>query len=298
MMTNRRWKHWLAGAAAGLLLAAGAAGRAPAGAVLTASEAALRAVAGSARPYSGEATLPLRATFEGMGWTVTWDAKTRSARLARKGHAWTAAEGKTGLTGTTNIAGSAPNRIEDGVFRLPARTAAKLLESARKLETAEASAQTAGTASGSGSANAGGRAAQNAGAGRSTQNVGTFAEYTEEDLLWLARIIEAEAGGEPMEGKIAVGNTILNRVKSADYPDTIYGVLFDRKWGVQYTPTSNGTIWNDPSGDAWDAARRCLEGENPVEDCLFFLNPRIAKSFWIVENREYYCSIGGHDFYR
>ncbi len=101
-----------------------------------------------------------------------------------------------------------------------------------------------------------------------------------------------------MEGKIAVGNTVLNRVKSDDYPDTIWGVIFDRKWGTQYTPVSNGTIWNDPSADSREAARRCLEGENPVADCLFFLNPDIAVSFWIVENREFYCTIGEHDFYR
>ena len=286
-MTNKTWKPLLAGIAAALTLTGPAAamdGAAPA--------AILSAQSETQAPCREEATLPLRATFEGMGWTVTWDAGARSASLSHKGHTWTAAEGGHGLTGATTIPGCAPNRIVDGVFRLPKRAAARLLESARQLEAAPAAPPQ--VPAGAGSA---GNPAPGDRAGSGTQAPETPA-FTQDELFWLARIIEAEAGGEPMEGKIAVGNTILNRVRSADYPDTIYGVIFDRNWGVQYTPTSNGTIWNDPSGDAWDAARRCLEGENLVEDCLFFLNPRIAKSFWIVENREYYCTIGGHDFYR
>ena len=285
-MTNRTWKPMLAGIAAALILAG------PAAALDGAALAAILSAQSETQALCREeATLPLRATFEGMGWTVTWDAGARSASLSHKGHTWTAAEGGCGLTGATDVESCAPNRIVDGVFRLPKRAAARLLESARQLEAVPA-AQPQPPAGSAANPAPGDRA------GSGTQDPETPAAYTQDELFWLARIIEAEAGGEPMEGKIAVGNTILNRVKSADYPDTIYGVIFDRNWGVQYTPTSNGTIWNDPSGDAWDAARRCLEGENLVEDCLFFLNPRIAKSFWIVENREYYCSIGGHDFYR
>ena len=283
-MTNRTWKHTLACAAALLALSGPAA----------VPDAAALAARIEAPPCREEATLPLRATFEGMGWTVTWDAAARSASLSHKGHTWTAAEGGRGLTGTTEVPSCAPNRIVDGVFRLPKRAAARLLESARQLEAAPAAPSPTGAQAPAG------RAGNPAPGDRDIPGpkAPEAPAYTPDELYWLARIIEAEAGGEPMEGKIAVGNTILNRVKSADYPDTIYGVIFDRNWGVQYTPTSNGTIWNDPSGDAWDAARRCLEGENLVEDCLFFLNPRIAKSLWIVENREYYCTIGGHDFYR
>ena len=54
--------------------------------------------------------------------------------------------------------------------------------------------------------------------------------YTEDELYWLARIISAESQGEPLEGKLAVGTVVLNRVASPDFPDTIYGVIFDTKW--------------------------------------------------------------------
>lgn len=121
--------------------------------------------------------------------------------------------------------------------------------------------------------------------------------YTEDDILWLARIIEAESAGEPMEGKIAVGNVVLNRVNSPDFPNTIYGVIFDTNNGVQYEPVINRTIYNSPSLESVVAAKRTLRGENYVGDSLFFFNPVIAVSSWISENRTYYTTIAHHAFY-
>lgn len=118
-----------------------------------------------------------------------------------------------------------------------------------------------------------------------------------EEMLWLSRIIEAESAGEPMEGKIAVGNVILNRVNSPDYPDTIYGVIFDRKNGVQFEPTLNGTIYNTPSASSIIAAKRALNNENYAGDSMFFLNPAIAASNWIENNRPFYTRINNHYFY-
>ena len=121
--------------------------------------------------------------------------------------------------------------------------------------------------------------------------------FTEDELYWMARIIHAEAQGESFEGKVAVGNVILNRVASELYPDTIYGVIFDRKHGVQYEPVLNGTIYNTPSAESVRAAKTALRGTNVIGECLFFFNPRIAQSNWISQNRVFYKTIGNHDFY-
>ncbi len=123
------------------------------------------------------------------------------------------------------------------------------------------------------------------------------AVYSSDDVYWLSRIINAEAGGEPMKGKIAVGNVVMNRVAHPSYPNTIYGVIFDRKYGTQFTPAANGTIYRTPNADSVRAAKICLEGYSLSEDMLFFLNPRIASSFWIVRARTPVMSIGNHDFY-
>ena len=118
------------------------------------------------------------------------------------------------------------------------------------------------------------------------------ASYDEDDVYWLACIIYAEARGESMEGKIAVGNVILNRVASDEFPDTIYDVIFDTNWGVQFEPVSNGTIYCTPDEDCYEAARRALDGEDIVGSSLYFFNPSLASSFWISNNCEYVTTIG------
>lgn len=124
-----------------------------------------------------------------------------------------------------------------------------------------------------------------------------ISSYSEEDLYWLSRIISAESRGEPLEGKIAVGNVVLNRVKSPEFPDTIYGVIFDGRWGGQFEPVRNGTIYNTPTEESVQAARLCLQGVNVVGESLYFLAPALAQNFWIPQNREFAATIGCHDFY-
>ena len=121
--------------------------------------------------------------------------------------------------------------------------------------------------------------------------------YKSDEVYWLSRIIHAEAGSEPFAGKIAVGNVVLNRVESRLYPNTIYGVIFDRRNGTQFSPVSFGTIYRTPSAESVIAAKICLEGYTLSEDILFFMNPRLSTTNWIAENRPYAFTIGRHDFY-
>lgn len=121
--------------------------------------------------------------------------------------------------------------------------------------------------------------------------------YNSDDLYWLSRIIYAEAGGESLEGQIAVGNVVLNRKAHPSYPNTVYGVVFDRNGGTQFTPVSIGTIYKTPSNAAVIAAKICLEGTTVSKDALFFMNPRIATSNWISRNCKFLFTIGNHDFY-
>lgn len=121
--------------------------------------------------------------------------------------------------------------------------------------------------------------------------------YSEDDLYWLARIISAESRGEPMEGKLAVGSVVLNRVASDRFPDTVYGVIFDREWGVQFTPVANGTVYQAPTAESVEAAKLCLEGVRVAGDSLYFLNPEQSTNFWVMNNRPYVTTIGCHRFY-
>lgn len=119
-----------------------------------------------------------------------------------------------------------------------------------------------------------------------------------DELYWLSQIISAESQGESWEGKLAVGNVVLNRVKSPDFPDTIYGVIFDDRWGGQFEPVRNGTVYNDPTPESIRAAEACLNGVTVMEDGLYFLAPALTENHWIMENRTYITTIGAHWFYQ
>lgn len=121
--------------------------------------------------------------------------------------------------------------------------------------------------------------------------------YTDDELFWLSRIINAESGGEPFEGKLAVGNIVLNRRSNPEFPKTIYGVIFDKKYGTQFTPVADKTIYNNPSRDSIVAAKMVLEGVNNIGTSCYFLNPDKATSFWIVKNRQLFTIINRHHFY-
>ena len=130
-----------------------------------------------------------------------------------------------------------------------------------------------------------------------TREAVAWANYSNDEVYWLSRIISAEAKGESLEGQIAVGNVVLNRVRHRDYPNTIYGVIFDRKHGTQFSPVSYGTIYQKPTESAIRAAKICLEGYTLSDSILFFMNPRVATNNWISKNRPYAFTIGNHDFY-
>lgn len=121
--------------------------------------------------------------------------------------------------------------------------------------------------------------------------------YSAESVYWLSRIISAESRGEPLEGKIGVGAVVLNRVASPLFPNTIYGVIFDDQYAVQFEPTANGTIFDTPTEESIIAAKLCLDGASNVGGSLYFLNISIASSLWITQNRTFVASIGQHSFY-
>jgi len=122
--------------------------------------------------------------------------------------------------------------------------------------------------------------------------------YSEQDLYWLSRIISAESRGEPFKGKLAVGTVVLNRVASPDFPNTVYDVIFDSRWGGQFTPVRNGTIYKEPTQESVQAARLCLQGAREAGDSLYFLNPDLAANHWAMSNRPFVAVIGSHYFYR
>lgn len=115
-------------------------------------------------------------------------------------------------------------------------------------------------------------AAEQAEAQRKAEEEAAVAQIQEADKELLASIIFCEAGNQPYEGQVAVGAVIMNRVKSAVYPNSISEVVYQ---SGQFGPAMTG--WLDSvrysSGytpSAMQAAIDALSGSNPIGDCLYF----------------------------
>jgi len=115
--------------------------------------------------------------------------------------------------------------------------------------------------------------------------------YTDEDLIWLARIVHVEVKGLSINGKVAVANVVLNRVKSPDFPNTIYDVIFAKG---QFPPAHKpGFKELVPSRDCIIAAKMALHGINNVGESLFFNNvPFKSKNVVLykrIDGEYFYC---------
>ncbi|NLU41384.1 MAG: LysM peptidoglycan-binding domain-containing protein [Firmicutes bacterium] len=129
------------------------------------------------------------------------------------------------------------------------------------------------------------------------ESPGSAPSQSDRDLL--ARLVQAEAGAEPYTGKVAVAATVLNRVRSSAYPNTIPGVIYqviDGKY-YQYEPVLNGTI-NRPAGsEALKATDAALGGWDPSLGAIGFYNPAKTTNQW-VRSRPVTVRIGNHVFFK
>ena len=112
------------------------------------------------------------------------------------------------------------------------------------------------------------------------------------DLYLLAKCVHAEARGESYIGKVAVAAVILNRVDSPDFPNTVYGVIY-QPWA--FTCTHDGQIDLEPDNASYQAAQDALNGWDPTYGCIYYYNPKVATSSWIF-SREIVTTIGDHVF--
>lgn len=114
------------------------------------------------------------------------------------------------------------------------------------------------------------------------------------DVQLLARAINGEARGENYEGQVAVGAVIMNRVRDANFPNTVAGVIYQPG---AFTAVSDGQINVplDPGSAVVRAAQDALNGWDPTDGALYYWNPATATSSWIW-SRKIVKKIGKHNF--
>lgn len=114
--------------------------------------------------------------------------------------------------------------------------------------------------------------------------------FADGDRTLLANLIYCEAGAEPYEGKVAVGAVVINRVLSSIYPDTVVGVIYQKK---QFSPVASGRLAlalaeGRATEACYQAADEAMKGYSNVGNCVYFRTPVPGLKG---------INIGGHVFY-
>ena len=127
-------------------------------------------------------------------------------------------------------------------------------------------------------------------------------ELNDADYEALLRIVEAEATGESIEGRMLVANVVLNRVENDLFPDSVVEVVFDNRGGMnQFSPVKDGRYYSvTVSDETIEAVERVLCGEDESQNALFFAARKYADPSsmeWFDENLQYLYTCGGHEFF-
>lgn len=118
----------------------------------------------------------------------------------------------------------------------------------------------------------------------------------------LLKLVQAEAGGEDEEGKLLVANVVFNRVKSSRFPNTVWGVIYQKQGGVyQFSPVIGGRMDRmKVSDETRRAVERALYGEDISRGALYFVARRATAEgtmSWFDRNLTWLFAHGGHEFY-
>lgn len=115
---------------------------------------------------------------------------------------------------------------------------------------------------------------------------------SESDKELLARLVQAEAKGEPYAGKVAVATVVLNRVDNDSFPNSIHDVIYQ---GTQFTPVQNGEINKAADAEAKKAVNEALAFRGQGKGSLFFFNPDKTSDQWLRQ-KQVTITIGNHVF--
>ena len=120
----------------------------------------------------------------------------------------------------------------------------------------------------------------------------TSSSTSNSDLNLLARLVYAEARGEPYSGQVAVAAVVLNRVKNSSFPNSVAGVIYQKG---AFSVVDDGQINLTPNQTAYSAARDAINGWDPTYGAIYYFNPKTATNGWIW-SRPVTVVIGNHRF--
>ncbi|WP_026905816.1 cell wall hydrolase [Paucisalibacillus globulus] len=127
-----------------------------------------------------------------------------------------------------------------------------------------------------------------------TVQVPDYVSKADKELM--AKLVHAEAKGEPYAGKVAVATVILNRVDHVEFPNSIKEVIYEKSGGhYAFTPVQNGQINGSYTDEDMEAVNEAIAFRGQGSGSIYFYNPKTAKSNWIT-TRDVTVTIGNHRF--
>lgn len=118
---------------------------------------------------------------------------------------------------------------------------------------------------------------------------------TQSDIDLMAKLVYAESRGEPFDGKVGVVSVVLNRALNSNFPNSIKGVIFEPN---AFSCVKNNTINAYPDETCYNAVYSALKGNDPTNKALFFYNPSLTTSSWMINTEKHnVISIGHHVFF-
>lgn len=225
----------------------------------------------------GTTYLPLRAFSDAIGGTIEWDGEERAATMTKDGHSFTFYVEKDVcvVDGTEQDYTSVIHR--DLTF-VPIRAISDVLGYNVKWDEFYLTVKIEAP-------------------GVAVPEGNKDNSYQYEDVLYLGKIIQIECGYQPFDVKLAVAGTVINRVKSSQFPNTVKGVILDTRYGVQFPPAHTDKINITPSNESIIAAKCALGGVNLVGNALYFIDVKNAPASWVHNNRPHYMTISSMSFY-
>ncbi|MGM0501497.1 MAG: cell wall hydrolase [Bacillota bacterium] len=124
-------------------------------------------------------------------------------------------------------------------------------------------------------------------------------DLTQSEIDTFAKIVHAEARGEPFMGQVGVAAVVINRVLDSHFPNTITDVIYQQHDGkYAFSAVWDGQIYLEANENSYEAVDYALNGFDPSRGSLYYYNPVTATDGWIFENTEEVRTIGNHVFSR
>ncbi len=221
--------------------------------------------------------IPLRAFSDSVGGTILWDGSKRAATMEKDGHSFMFYV-DTNVCFVDGIEKDYSSIIYQDLTFIPLRAVSEVLGYTVEWDDLYLTVKISAP-------------------GVEVLEACKDYSYQFEDVLYLGKIIQIESGYQPFAVKLAVGNTVVNRMKSSKFPNTIKGVVLDTKYGVQFPPAHTDRINVTPSKECMIAAKCALGGADIVGNALYFIDVKSAPSSWVHNNRPHCATVGSMSFY-